>query len=327
MDKIPVYEGREPYIFVSYAHKDSEIVLPVISSLFGERYRVWYDEGIAPGSEWPHYIAVHLENADTVAAFVSNASTASINCENEIVRAQELGKKIIVYSIEGRDHEGLKECPHADSAEELGKLLNDSLIGDGISGYDHSREAAGRSVVWYNLITAAALVMCAVLFVSIFGLNRGWFDEYLPGRQDASTQAEQTDTESADTIDNDVLAQAILSQIGKDELMQDVEIDNADMRESFCSALGRSSGDKLTYFDLINDHRESVTLDAADEQVLDLLKYFPELRTAEIKSGDISSIAAAAECPKLETLSLGYDIFPVEIPEDVRFTLDMIKGE
>ena len=325
MEKIPVYEGRDPYIFVSYAHRDSGSVLPVISGLFDEKYRVWYDEGIAPGSEWPHYIAVHLENADTVVAFVSDASMASINCENEIVRAQELGKNIISYSIDGRKHKGLKEYPQTDSEESLKEKLDDRLIGDGISGYEHDREAAGRAVVWYNLISAVAVLLSLVLFVSIIGLGKGWFDEYLPGRQDASTQEEQADTESADTIDNDVLAQAILSQIGKDELMKDVKIDDADMRESFCNAIGRGTEDKLTYFDLINDHRESITLEAADDQVLDLLKYFPELKTAEIKSGDISSLEAAAECPRLETLSLGYGIFPVDIPEETRFTLDVTE--
>ena len=122
-----------------------------------------------------------------------------------------------------------------------------------------------------------------------------------------------------------MLAQAILSQIGKDELIKDVVIDDAAMSESFRNAIGRGAGDKLTYFDLINDHRESITLDAADDQVIDLLKYFPELKTAEIKSGDISSLEAAAECPRLETLSLGYSIFPVEIPEETRFTLDVIE--
>ena len=92
MAVIPVYEGREPYIFVSYSHRDSGTVLPVVRGLYEDKYRVWYDEGIAPGSEWPHNIAVHLENAAVVAAFISDNSKASINCENEIVRAAELGK-------------------------------------------------------------------------------------------------------------------------------------------------------------------------------------------------------------------------------------------
>lgn len=323
MDRIPVYEGRDPYIFVSYAHRDSDSVLPVISGLYDEKYRVWYDEGIAPGSEWPHYIAVHLENADTVVAFVSDASMASMNCENEIVRAKELGKKIISCSIDGRKHDGLKECPQTDSAESLKEELEDRLIGDGISGYEHEREAAGRAASWYDLISAAAIVLSLVLFVSIIGLGRGWFDEYLPGRQSVQTEAAHEEEESAGNIENDVLAEAILSQIGKEELTKEVSIGDEEAYDSLCAAVG--SEGHLTYFDLTRDGRESITIDKGNNEVLGLLKYFPQLKTAQINSGDISSLGPASECPKLEKLSLGYDVFPVGIPEDIRFEVEAVK--
>ena len=45
------YEGTENYIFVSYTHKDSEAVFSVIERLHKRGYRIWYDDGIAPGSE------------------------------------------------------------------------------------------------------------------------------------------------------------------------------------------------------------------------------------------------------------------------------------
>ena len=40
------YNGNEPYIFISYAHKDSDKVLPIIRELQSRGYRVWYDAGI-----------------------------------------------------------------------------------------------------------------------------------------------------------------------------------------------------------------------------------------------------------------------------------------
>lgn len=55
------YEGNEPYIFVSYAHKDSNHVLPIITSLQAQGFRVWYDAGIEAGTEWPEYIAGRLD--------------------------------------------------------------------------------------------------------------------------------------------------------------------------------------------------------------------------------------------------------------------------
>ena len=39
------YEGTEPYIFVSYAHRDSERVFEVLGELQSRGYRFWYDDG------------------------------------------------------------------------------------------------------------------------------------------------------------------------------------------------------------------------------------------------------------------------------------------
>ena len=53
MEKISVYQGDNPFVFVSYAHKDSDAVYRILRLLQGRGLRIWYDEGITPGSEWP----------------------------------------------------------------------------------------------------------------------------------------------------------------------------------------------------------------------------------------------------------------------------------
>ena len=78
------YEGKEPYIFVSYAHKDDDQVFEILSALGEKEYRVWYDEGITPGSEWTEDIARHLDDSAMVIAFITPASMASKNCRREI---------------------------------------------------------------------------------------------------------------------------------------------------------------------------------------------------------------------------------------------------
>ena len=60
------YEGTLPYLFVSYAHANDAAVLEIISTLQARGFRVWYDEGIEAGSEWPESIASHLERAQLV---------------------------------------------------------------------------------------------------------------------------------------------------------------------------------------------------------------------------------------------------------------------
>ena len=78
------YNGLEKYIFVSYCHKDRAYVYPLIEQLAKDGYRVWYDEGINPGSEWPEIIASHLNNAAVCVAVVSNNALNSHNCRREI---------------------------------------------------------------------------------------------------------------------------------------------------------------------------------------------------------------------------------------------------
>jgi len=78
------YEGKEKYIFISYAHKDSDLVMRIMSALQAEGYRIWYDDGIIPGSEWPENIAMHLNDAAMVIAMISPNSMASHNCRREI---------------------------------------------------------------------------------------------------------------------------------------------------------------------------------------------------------------------------------------------------
>ncbi len=91
------YEGTKPYAFVSYAHKDAEAVYPVVEILDSMGYRVWYDDGIAPGSEWPENIANHLTASSIVLVFVSPNSIASANCRREVTYA--LSKKKPILSI------------------------------------------------------------------------------------------------------------------------------------------------------------------------------------------------------------------------------------
>lgn len=81
---VTAYEGNDPYIFISYAHKNSATVLPLIAGLQEQGFRVWYDAGIQAGTEWPEYIAGRLVGSHCVVAFISNEALNSQNCRREI---------------------------------------------------------------------------------------------------------------------------------------------------------------------------------------------------------------------------------------------------
>jgi len=89
------YEGNEPYIFVSYSHKDTELVMPIIRALQEHGFRVWYDEGIELGYEWPEYIANHILNAHCMLFFVTQNAADSQYCRQEITYATACRKSVV----------------------------------------------------------------------------------------------------------------------------------------------------------------------------------------------------------------------------------------
>ena len=94
------YEGADNYIFVSYCHQDKQTVYPVIERLARDGYRVWYDEGINPGADWPEVIADHLSRCALCIAFLSDNALNSHNCRREINFTLLKRKPMISVAIE-----------------------------------------------------------------------------------------------------------------------------------------------------------------------------------------------------------------------------------
>lgn len=94
------YEGADNYIFVSYCHQDKKEVYPIIERLARDGYRVWYDEGINPGADWPEVIADHLSRCALCIAFLSNNALNSHNCRREINFTLLKRKPLISVAIE-----------------------------------------------------------------------------------------------------------------------------------------------------------------------------------------------------------------------------------
>lgn len=94
------YEGNENYIFISYSHQDKQAVFPIIERLVRDGYRVWYDEGIDPGSEWPEIIATYLNGCSLCIACISENSLNSHNCRREINFALSKKKPFISVMLE-----------------------------------------------------------------------------------------------------------------------------------------------------------------------------------------------------------------------------------
>ena len=103
------YEGKEPYIFISYSHKDIEEMTVIVNYLFENGYRVWFDEGIDPGTEWDDNIANHIDGCFYFISLISNNSINSKNCLDELSYARDLEKnRLVVYLEDVELPSGLK---------------------------------------------------------------------------------------------------------------------------------------------------------------------------------------------------------------------------
>ncbi|MBR0081135.1 MAG: TIR domain-containing protein [Clostridia bacterium] len=93
------YEGKRPYVFISYSHRNSEAVLEIITRL-NNRLRLWYDEGIQAGSDWPMNIQTHMAHCGAVLFFLSATALASLNCLSEIQTAVSLGRPVLYLRLD-----------------------------------------------------------------------------------------------------------------------------------------------------------------------------------------------------------------------------------
>lgn len=97
---VPPYQGKEPYAFFSYCHSDENLVYPLIEELGSNGLRVWYDQGITAGADWPLYIAEKLQGAQAIIAAMSKAADESINCNRELAFAAEKHLTVLVVYLE-----------------------------------------------------------------------------------------------------------------------------------------------------------------------------------------------------------------------------------
>lgn len=92
--KFEAYTGNEPYLFVSYSHRDTPKVYPILDALHDKKYRIWYDESCENGNDFRDELRHRIENAEAVILFVSESSMASPFCGMEIIVARENGKRL-----------------------------------------------------------------------------------------------------------------------------------------------------------------------------------------------------------------------------------------
>ena len=94
------YHGSEPYIFVSYSHRNSSRAAEIISRLNRAGFRVWYDEGLIPGREWDDNIARIIMGCSYFIALLTREYLDSANCRDELNYARDKDKPLLLIYLD-----------------------------------------------------------------------------------------------------------------------------------------------------------------------------------------------------------------------------------
>ena len=78
------YTVDNPFIFVSYSHKDDLLVYPELKRLNDQNFNIWYDEGITHGANWTNELAKRIDECNRFILFITQNSVKSDHCAREI---------------------------------------------------------------------------------------------------------------------------------------------------------------------------------------------------------------------------------------------------
>lgn len=102
------YTGDSDYIFLSYSHNSPDEAMDLVRHLQRDGYRVWYDEGIDPGTEYNDAIADKVKQCSFFIGLMNSHYLHSSYCKDELMFARKLEKKIVlVYTEDVELPEGL----------------------------------------------------------------------------------------------------------------------------------------------------------------------------------------------------------------------------
>ena len=94
------YNGLRPYVFLSYSHKDSDRIFPLMEMLQNAGCNIWYDDGIFPSDEWADTVAKKLSSARIMLLVLSENSVNSQNVRREIYYAVTKNIDILPFYID-----------------------------------------------------------------------------------------------------------------------------------------------------------------------------------------------------------------------------------
>ena len=223
---IEAYGGDGEFVFVSYSHRDSQIVYPELEALQAAGVNVWFDEGIQPGHRWTDELAMSIDRCAAFLFFVTPNSVASQNCLDEVQYARGKGLPMVAVHLEATTLPPGLELTIANQqailAHELDALGHRGRLLDTLNRWlaDGSRRGAldtaaapstARGVApssW--LISAAVAALGVVLALAFYGL----FDDGNDPRPSVAVMPFNDYTNDSTGYLADGIADGLIGQLG-----------------------------------------------------------------------------------------------------------------
>lgn len=228
------YEGTRPFLFISYAHLQSEEVVSTIRILHERGWRLWYDEGIPAGSDWPANIARHMQDCERVIFFLSARAMESPNCYSEMRTACRMKKPVLVVWLEDAEPDDRwKEI--LQGKQEIPLINNAAARAEAIlrSGFVSRRfhRSFTESLPKGALGLVASLLFFAVSAGALGALRSGLWNPFPQEElQESVSVAEETDKEPEEPVPDVV-------DLGEAERLFAISFPDADQEKAIRSAL------------------------------------------------------------------------------------------
>ena len=103
MKPLPIYEGDNPYFFLSYSHLDRIEARNIAESLIINNYRMWFDPAITAGDHFNDVIESHIAKSKCFLFLLSASSAASPYCAKELDLALTYGVPIRILMLDNSD--------------------------------------------------------------------------------------------------------------------------------------------------------------------------------------------------------------------------------
>ena len=242
------YEGTRPFLFISYAHRQSEEVVSTIRILHEKGWRLWYDEGIPAGSDWPANIAQHMDRCERVIFFLSARAMESPNCYSEMRTAFRMKKPVLVVRLEDAEKDARWQEILAGAKTEIPITSTPEARADAILRSGFVTRRFHRS--WTESIPKGAMGLIASLafFLAAAGalgaLRSGLWNPFPAAQTSAALQEETSQEEEEEAEIPEVV------DLGEAERYFAVEFPDGDQERAIHAALGIPAGEDIFRGDL-----------------------------------------------------------------------------